>query len=305
MPPSSEFRAVLHLGSPLVWLPLAAAMLFALGAILLRRAAAGRIDSWRVTFLSNQLTTLVFLPLLMLGGEPLRLENSWQPLMVAVLFIAGQMTTVLALTHGEVSVAAPVMGLKIVLVAVFSFLLFQKPLPAEIWLACALATVGVALLNVSGSRSGGRAGFSALLAFAAAAAFGLFDVCVQAWSPNWGIGRFLPCVFGMSSLLSLGFIPFFKDRLLAIPMDARWWLLGGCGLIAAQSLCIVSTVAVWGHAAEANVIYSTRGVWSVIFVWFLGRLLGDIDPGMTGRTLGFRLAGAMLLLSAVTLLLMG
>ncbi len=289
---------------PLFWFPLLAAILFALGALFLKRSAHWQIDVWRTTFVSNLSSAVAFLPLLAFGGSVPSWSALWQPLTVGFLFVLGQVTTMLALTKGEVSVATPVLGLKIVLVAVFSRLLIARPLPANIWIASLIATGGVMLLNVT-RRKQGRGGvlLSVACALAAAAAFGLFDVCVQMWSPQWAVGIFLPLVFALAALLSLAFVPLFNAPLRQIPRASWPWLSAGCALIALQSLGIVCTVAVWGNAAAANIVYSTRGLWGVLLVWLIGPLLAVHDHSLRGRVIWFRLAGALLLLVAILLLL--
>jgi drug/metabolite transporter (DMT)-like permease len=291
------------LPAPLFWLPLVAALLFSLGALLMKRSVHPKLDIWRTTFVSNLTTALAFLPLLALGGQIPGWQAFWQPLVVAGLFVVGQVATVVALTRGEVSVAAPVLGLKIVLVAFFSRLIFGRPLPGDIWLASSLATAGVMLLNL-GARPGSRQGITLSLACGglAAVAFGLFDVCVQLWSPRWGVGRFLPIMLITAAVLSCGFIARFQAPLWQIPAASRPWLAGGSLLIALQSLTFVTTLAVWGQAAAANVLYSTRGLWSVLLVGWLGPWIGVRDAGLDRRTAGFRLAGAALLLLAIAIL---
>jgi hypothetical protein len=65
----------------------------------------------------------------------------------------------------------------------------------------------------------------------------------------------------------------------------------------------VSTIARWGHAAPVNVIYSSRGLWSILLVWTCGRWLHSRDTGLGGKVLGWRLAGAALMMSAIVLVL--
>jgi drug/metabolite transporter (DMT)-like permease len=288
---------------PVLWLPLLAAALFALGGLLMKRSASWSIGVWRTTFVSNLTTAAIFLPLFALGGRVPSWWDLWQPAVAGLLFVMGQMTTVLALTRGDVSIATPVLGLKILMVAVFATLLLAQPLARDIWLAALLATAGVALLNSGGgSKEHGHVWFSIVSALMAASAFALFDICVQRWSPTWGIGRFLPIMFAMAGLASLGFLPLLEDRLIAIPHSAWPWLLGGCVIIGAQSFLIVFTVAVWQQAAAINVVYSSRGLWSVVLLWLLGPSLGIGAARLSGWALACRLAGAGLLLAAVGLL---
>jgi hypothetical protein len=186
---------------------------------------------------------------------------------------------------------------------VFAAVFIARPLPDDIWPAALLATLGVALLNSGGGgREHGHVLFSIVSALVAAAAFALFDVCVQQWAPAWGIGSFLPIMFAMAGLATLGFLPRLEGPLAAIPRGAWPWLIGGCLIIAAQSFLIVVTVAIWKEAAATNVVYSSRGLWSVILVWLIGPALGVASARLTGMALACRLAGAALLLAAVCLL---
>ena len=63
------------------------------------------------------------------------LSMLWQPLIGGLLFLAGQVFTFLALNSGDVSVATPVLGVKIVLVALSSVLLLPDPVPLRWWIA--------------------------------------------------------------------------------------------------------------------------------------------------------------------------
>ncbi|HTN74999.1 MAG TPA: DMT family transporter [Pirellulaceae bacterium] len=301
---ATEGTASLLLAGPSLWMPLTAAMLFALGGLLLKRSAQWRVGVWRTTFVANMLAAIVFMPLLLLGGQIPSWLDLWQPLIVALLYILGQTTTLLALTRGDVSIATPVLGLKILGVAVFATLLIGRPLPMVIWIAAGLATAGVMLLNANRGKTHHHVAFSIGAALAGAATFALFDVCVQIWAPAWGVGRFLPIVFSMSAVLSLGLLPLLEGKLSALPRAAWPWLAGGAGLIAVQALLIVCTVAIWQQATAANVAYSTRGLWSVLFVWLLGERLGVHDQSLRGWVFWTRLAGASLLLISVLLLVL-
>ena len=296
--------AEVSLVSPGFWLPLAAAVLFGGAAILMKRTGQWRIDIWRISFVSNLATALAFqLFLFEIDGLP-ELHLFWQPAVVAVLFIVGQVCTLISLTEGEISVAAPALGLKIVFVPIFLSILQIAVLPGNMWLACALATLAVGLLNYTNqSEHRGRVLFSFLFAAAGAAAYAMFDICVQQWVPAWKHGGFLPVMFAMSTLMSITFFRLFKSRLLAIPAAAWPYLGGSAVLFALQSLGIVCAIAWWRNAAAANVLYSTRGLWSLLFLWFLGNRLGIQESGLSPRVFAIRLLGAALLMVAISLLL--
>ena len=77
--------------------------------------------------LKKNWTSIIFLtatPLLGVGGTlAYALVNGvlwWQPVLVALTFIAGQAFTFVALQRGDVSVATPMLGIKILLVALLT-----------------------------------------------------------------------------------------------------------------------------------------------------------------------------------------
>ena len=281
-------------------LPLLAAILFACAALLMKRTASWKIDIWRISFLCNVISAIAFQPFLLLwDGQP-AWHLWWQPLIVALLYVGGQVLTLTSLAQGEISVAAPVLGLKIVFVPIFLWLLGAELLPARTWLACMGATLAVVLLNTSDGSSGkGKVMFSIVTAACGAAAFAMFDVCVQLWSQAWGPGAFLPLMFAASTLISMGFIPMFDQPLRQVPRAAWPFLLGSAVFIAAQALAIVCSVALWEQVAVSNVVYSSRGLWSLFFVWMFGAAFQVADIGLTPRVFFFRTCGALLLLISI------
>jgi len=291
------------LTTPTFWLSLLAAFLYAFAAILLKRSAKGSVDVWRITFVSNIATSIALAGLWGFGGQIPSLGLLWQPAVVALLFVAGQITAILALTRGDVSVATPMLGLKILMVAFFTWLLLHEPLPAQVWISATLATLAVALLGISRDRAAlNRAAFTAGCTLIAAASYACFDVLVQRWSPAWGVGRFPPVMGFFAAAYSLVLIPRFKQPLRAVPQTVWPYLGTGSALIGIQGLLIISTIANWGYAAAANVVYSSRGLWSVLLVLALGHWLAQDEHALGKKLLLFRLAGAVLLSAAILLL---
>ena len=283
-------------------LPVVAALLYVFGALLIKRAGAFGVGAWRITFVSNLVSALLFQVLLVLGGT-LQAARWWQPVLVGVLFLLGQFLNYLALQRGDVSVATPVLGSKILLVAFFSTLLLAQPVPLKLWGAAALASLAIVLLNRTGGARHHHVGITILLSAASAAMFALFDVLVQKWAPGWGPGRFLPAMALALATLNFSLIPMFQEPLHRVERAAWPWLLGGCALVGSQSLVFVMTIAKFGNATGANVIYSSRGLWSVAAVWLVGHWFGNRERQLGAEVFRWRLAGAALMMLAIVLVL--
>jgi drug/metabolite transporter (DMT)-like permease len=293
-------------------LPLASGFGYVVAVLLVKRASAHGVGLWRTAFVSNLAMGLCFAPLWLLGGQPFDAARLWQPLLFAALFFIGQVFTFAALA-GDVSLATPVLGLKILFVAAASSLLLTDAVRPAWWIAAALATAAVILLQWVPRAAAGLVPVKpadgaphprrvVLLAALAALAFAVADVLVQRFTPAWGPGRFLPLAFGAVALLSFGLIPFFHAPLRTVPAAAWPWLLPGAVLLAVQASGMAWTMGNYGRATAANILYSTRGLWSVLAVGLLGAWLGTagerkLPPGVFGR----RLVGAALMFVAIAL----
>ncbi|HRE83083.1 MAG TPA: DMT family transporter [Opitutaceae bacterium] len=285
--------------------PLASSFGYVLGVLLVKRASTFGVGLWRTTFVSNVAMGLCFSPLLLLGGQGQPWTLWWQPALTAGLFFIGQMATFLAL-EGDVSIATPVLGLKILLVALFSSVLIAESIPAKWWFAAFLSTVAIVLLNY-GARGvpHRRIGVTVAWGSVAAAAYAMTDVLVQKWARAWGVGIYLPFMFGLLAVLSLGLIPRFQAPLSAIPKAALPWLIPGAIALAFQAASVAYTLAVYGDATAVNIVYSSRGLWSVIGVWLIGHWFKNEEQRLPPTLLRNRFVGAILMLAAIGLVVIG
>ncbi len=281
-------------------LPLLSSVLYVFGALFLKQTGTHGVGFWRISFVVNLICGVSFSVLWPLGGSFPPLSLWWQPAVVAALFVAGQALGFLAIERGDVSVATPVLGVKVVLVACFVTFVIGDTVPGSVWLAAILSSAGIVFLNRGGAgASRHHARFTIAIGMLAAAAYALFDVLVQKWAPGWGAGRFLPALMWLVGVYSLGLIPLFDRPLRAVPRAAWRPLLAGGALIAAQGLFLITALALYGQATPVNVIYSARGLWRVLIVWGLGHWFGNTERQHGGRVLGWRLLGAGLLMGAV------
>jgi hypothetical protein len=142
-----------------------------------------------------------------------------------------------------------------------------------------------------------------LCAAAASSSFATADVLIQKWSPMWGPGRFLPIMFGSVAIASFGIIPLFREPLSAVPRDAWRWLLPGAAIMAIQAAVLSVTMGIWGDATAANIVYSSRGLWSVMAVWLVGHWFQNREQHLGAGVMRWRLAGATAMLGAIILVM--
>jgi drug/metabolite transporter (DMT)-like permease len=284
-------------------LPLLSGLIYVGGALFLKRAAELGANVWRSALFCNLLTTVVFAPLAFFGGKIPSWSLLWQPALVGLFFVLGQVFTLLSLRTGDVTIATPVLAVKIILVAFLTTVLIGETISGPLWTAAILSTVAVGLLQFSGASSHRNVSATIVLSGLAAMCYALLDVHVQKWSPAWGFGRFLPLTMGFAGLFSLGFCPAAKRPAFGpTPFPTRWVACGSLCL-GVQAVLLVSTIAIYGQATLANVLYSSRGLWSVVAVWLVGKWFNNREQHHGARVLAWRFCGAALLMTAIVIVL--
>ena len=309
-----------------LFLPVTAAIVYVVAALLLKRASDLGADVWRTTRIINYTTAIVACSLWPLGGSIPSSTLWWQPAVAGGLFFAGQVFSLLALSIGDVSVATPVLGVKILLVALLSAVLIGDPIGAQLWTAAALSTAAIALLNMNGGVTRGidrgsshtRVRRTIVLAALGAAAYACFDVLVQKWSPVWGTGRFLPIAMSCGAVYSLA-LPIRRNaepqrhfdrsaelKIGTAPRSRAYtpWLAAGAVGFAVQGLMFMSSISIYRQATSANVLYSSRGLWSVLAVWGIGHWFTNREQHLGARVLVWRFVGAVLLMAAIVMVLL-
>lgn len=285
--------------------PLIAGLLYVFSALFIKRTADFGVGLWRTTFVANVVVALLFSVLWGFGGKPVVWSMLWQPFVIALMLFAGQLCQFFALEKGDVSVAVPVFGLKVILVAFLTPILIGEHVGLKLWIAAFLCVAGVTLLNRKDEgKSPTNIGITLISGGIGAICFALFDVLVQKWAPDWGIGRILPLIFGMNAVLSLALIPMFKAPLRDIPRPVWRPLLCGSALLGIQSIIFVSSYAVYGRATAANIAYSSRGLWSVVLVWLVGHWFNNEEQNLGPKVMRWRLAGSALMMTAIVLVMM-
>ena len=285
-------------------IPLTCALIYVFGALAVKRSSTLGVGFWRISFLSNWTIALLFVPIwFWQGGRVHPIADYWQPAITALLFLTGQSLTFLALNRGDVSVVTPVLGTKVVFVALFSSFLRVGQVPLRWWFGAALSTGAILLLNLGDGGKHRNVQQSAALAFCSAVAFGFNDVLLQKWMPVWGGGSFLPPMFLPVGIVSFGFIPFFSAPLAKLDAVSWRWVGPGVLLMAVNNAGVAVAIGIVGSATAVNIIYSVRGLLSVLLVWLIGHWFSSDEKHLDKKVLIYRLMGAALMGAAIVLVL--
>jgi len=283
--------------------PFLASIIYVFGALWLKRSGAHGVDAWLIALSSNVLSAIVFMILSFVLSDGTGLGQWWQAALTGACFVVGQTLAFAAFKYGDVSVATPVLGLKIMLVALFTLLMLGDDGSPQLWFGAVLASLGIMALSRKDGRLGNRMGLTLCLSFLGACGYAGFDVCLQKWARMWGVQDFLGATFLWVFILSLGFIPLVKWPKEGLGRGTRY-LIYGSGAITIQSALVTLVIGYYGNATEVNVVYSLRGMWSVLVVWSMGHLFENSESQIGKKLLIYRGVGALAMASAVILVLL-
>ena len=287
-------------------LPLVLGMLYSIASLAFKRAIAEGMDIGRIVFYSNLTTLILLIPLLVLVSKPQPSAFFYQPLLTAVAFFIGIALNVAAIRQGDVSVATPILGTKVLFVACFTIIILGKPVQRSLWMGAVLAGVAFVMLRGPANRPHHRFWSTVFLAVGSSSAFALCDVFFQLWTRIWGVGLFIPVVFAIVCVLSFTLLKLFPAPAPSVTARASRWIMAGCILNGVQTLGMVICVGLFRHpnaATAVNIVYNSRGIWSVLLVWIIGHWFGNMERGWGRKIMAFRLAGSALMIGAIVLIL--
>jgi drug/metabolite transporter (DMT)-like permease len=279
--------------------PFIAGFLYVLAALWLKRAGQDGADLWLIAFSCNAIAALAFIGLGVIAKDTVAPGPWWQPALAGACFVGGQTMALASFRYGDVSIATPVLGLKIIMVAVFSIIVLNDYGSPAIWAGAILATIAVGLVGKSDKGTAKRVWFTVLLAAGGAAGYASFDVFLQRWAAGWGVQTFLGWSFVWVIVWSL---PFLGARLKGGTFGkGKRFLWTGAGLMAVQSMLVALVIGHYGHATAVNVVYSGRGVWSVLAVWLLGTWFANNEASVGRRIMTYRVVGSVAMVIAMVL----
>lgn len=207
--------------------------------------------------------SLLAMPLLPLASLPPVRQYALPLVGACVFYLLGQVGMFMMLRQAEASRASPLLGLKVLILAMIYLIFRHQPLSGGQWLAVALSVLAAFLLRTSGRRLG--VGAVAWIIFACLA-YSLSDMSIRALvDALGGMGKLYASATGvclsyiLCGALALAVLPWSPrghrgDWHYALPWALSWWtamlLLFGC----------FGTIDV----IYGNIVQSTRGLISIL-----------------------------------------
>ena len=226
------------------------------------------------------------------------------PLVCAALaYLAAQLGLFSVLRDVESSRVAPLLGGKIIVLAVLTMLILRQELHPVQWLAVGISAGATWLLNETGGRLPSRS--------LAVLALTILGYCLSDMSIGVLVKRLAGCepsaplvgvalTYLLCGALTLPFAfrPETRDRrvwILAIPCAASWF----------TAMCLLYACFGLIGVVFGNIVQASRGMLSVVLGWAVARVgQTHIEAHVTRRVFWRRIAGAALMLLAVTLYLL-
>lgn len=282
-------------------LPLLAAIIYAIASLLLKKALAEGAHAGWCWHINNLAGTLCFLPMMLFQKTPVQWSQWYHPGMTGLMFFIGGWFTFAAMRRGHVSLVTPLLGSKVIFAAIGLMLFIGSGMNWMLWTAAALTTTGIFLMGITDleTPSGRKLAGPVTLSLISAALYAFSDVFIQKWGPLFGRQAFLVVQSVTCGGLSL-VASIFSRKLPKLEMNnAMRWALAGSVLLGIQSLLMGSALGFYNDIVGVNVVYATRGLWSLLVVGMLGPLIGNHERRQSGRGYSLRVVAALLLLSAV------
>ncbi|MGC6423669.1 MAG: EamA family transporter [Lentimonas sp.] len=269
-----------------------AASLYATGSLQIKRSLNQGATKRRAIAVTNIAMALWALPLFFISRGDFELTAWLTAVGAGVALFLGRILSVKSLEVGDLSIVGPLLGMKTLLVAIFSFATGQSELTPWLWIAAILATAGVILIQRGPRKFTKSRRIAAYYAGGASVLFAGCDILVVEARGQLGIGWLSPTLFMTVALL----VPFLGKHP-APPQEAKKPMYLGSVIMGFQTSLVVLLIGLTGQAVLINIVYSSRALWTVVVDRFYGRGEG------VAAFFKWRLAGAALLVSAIIIVI--
>lgn len=269
----------------------------------LKRSGGGPLQLLGISHIWMGAVALVLFPLLSGPSMP-PLKAYLAPGFGAMSFyLIAQASLFLALRHTDSSRIAPLLGLKVFVLALISVVALHKVLNGWQWSAVAFSVGAVFLLNESGER---LPWVAMLAVWVTVLGYSLSDLCIKqlvvvlepAGSKAALIGVCVTYIMGAGAGLPL--ILFQRSE----GGGRLWWMAAPYAAFWFVSMLFLYITFDRVGVVFGNIIQSTRGLMSIGLGVMVGRLgMIDIETRVTHLVVARRLTGAALMTAAIMLYL--
>lgn len=283
-----------------VGLPLIGAILHPLLGFCVQKGTAEGVGPVVIVSVANLITTLIFyLSLEPTGGWALQ-GKDWLAIGNGFIFFIGQWFSIRSIKTGDLAVHSSALGIKVVVVGTLSMLVGLEPSSWNLVTGVILAVAAVFLVS-GGSAEGWRTHRATVeLTLLACLFFGLNDFLTGWQSRDIGAARWLTLMMGTSGLISTGLLVKRRRQLPDVVRDWRIarWVVGAGVMLGIQALVVNLAFSAYGQPTLSNVVYSSRGLMAVGFLYLIGR---KSDPRFVKK----QSVGAVLMMVALVVVLAG
>ncbi len=256
--------------------------------------------------ITNLIVGACFLPIILLEKQPIAWHLLHQPILAGVAFFAGSWFTFIAIHRGDVSLVTPLMGSKVIFVALLAVLLSAQSPSTTLIFASLLSAIGIAVMGAKDFVHSRHAALTVSMALTSAAVFALCDVLVGKWAPGFGPMAFLTlstvglAAVSLTALISMAI----KDRNWQPPALSRKWVIYSAFMVGGQAIGMGYILSTNADTTGINVVYGSRGLWAIVLIAAIGPMLGNRERQLAKNVFLYRLIGTLLLTSAIVLAVM-
>lgn len=284
-------------------IPLLCAIVYCFGTFFIKRATSYGVGAMRILFLSNWTLFIFSLPSLVKNPEVLDWALLWVPVVTSLCEFSAGILLMLSIRMGNLSIQIPLMGTKVVFVAMFSMLIFGYPVPLGWWIGVCVTVLAIFLVGFSKFKQTRTTYLSMLLTISSMIIYALRDLVIVDKAAAFGHDAFFPLTFGITAILSLFLIPLFRKQLWSTPARAWKWSLVGVALLGLQQYAFMSILAQFDDVTPINIVYSSRGVWSVVIAWVIAHFFKGQEIHTPRPVFVRRFIGSVLMCVAIVIVL--
>ncbi|WP_197676413.1 DMT family transporter [Nakamurella panacisegetis] len=218
--------------------------------------------------IAGVLMLVVFFPFV----RALSRRSLWRGVVLGVTYGIAQIVQTTGLAHTSASVSGFITGMYVVLTPICAAVLLRTPIGRRVWAGAGLATVGLAILALSGFH----VGFGEAITLASAVIYALHIIGLGVWSTGRTAIGLAAVQIASVGLVSLIAATIADPGGLTLPGDAFDWV--ALLYMAIISGAIAMIVQTWAQAhlapSRAAIIMSTEPGWAALFsITFLGEPL--------------------------------